>query len=49
MQYMTKFKRDASEPYILITPSTPLADLQQFLKDNIFALGSSVACVTCTG
>jgi len=37
-QYMTKFQRGASQPYSLITPSTPLADLEQFLQNNIFAL-----------
>lgn len=36
---MTKFKRRASQPYSLITPSTPLEELEEFLKDNIFALG----------
>lgn len=36
---MTKFKRQAGEPYTLITPLSPLADLEQFLKNNIFALG----------
>ncbi|KAG7446803.1 uncharacterized protein BT62DRAFT_931369 [Guyanagaster necrorhizus] len=37
-QYMTKFKRNTTEPYTLITPATPLAELQAFLQDNIFAL-----------
>jgi hypothetical protein len=36
---MTKFNRRASEPYTLITPLTPLAELAEFLQDNIFALG----------
>src|ERR1700675_4594915 len=40
-KYMTKFKRTASEPYTLITPSSPLADLEEFLKHNIFALGTT--------
>lgn len=40
IDYMTKFKRAASEPYTLITPLSPLADLEEFLKFNIFALGS---------
>jgi len=35
---MTKFNRRASEPYTLITPLTPLAELADFLEDNIFAL-----------
>jgi len=37
---MTKFKRVPDSPYTLITPMSPLADLEQFLKDNIFALGA---------
>ncbi|KAI9063543.1 hypothetical protein FKP32DRAFT_1592231 [Trametes sanguinea] len=37
-QYMTKFKRTASTPYTIITPSTPLAELEEFLKHNIFAI-----------
>ncbi|KAI0777769.1 hypothetical protein BD413DRAFT_188339 [Trametes elegans] len=37
-QYMTKFKRTAATPYTIITPSTPLAELEQFLKRNIFAI-----------
>ncbi|KAL0565920.1 hypothetical protein V5O48_016102 [Marasmius crinis-equi] len=38
-QYMTKFKRSVgTHPYTLITPLTELKDLEQFLKDNIFAL-----------
>ena len=39
--YMTKFKRSRTQPYTLITPSTPLADLEQFLQDKLFALGTS--------
>jgi hypothetical protein len=41
---MTKFKRTASEPYTLITPLSSLADLEEFLKHNIFALGLFSAC-----
>jgi len=37
-QYMIKFKREVSQPYTLITPATPLADLELFLQNNIFAL-----------
>ncbi|KAI8986890.1 hypothetical protein BD414DRAFT_487388 [Trametes punicea] len=37
-QYMTKFKRTASTPYTIITPSTPLAELEDFLKRNEFAI-----------
>ncbi|KAL0958383.1 hypothetical protein HGRIS_000525 [Hohenbuehelia grisea] len=39
VKYMTRFKRDAeSAPYTLITPLSPLAELEGFLQDNIFAL-----------
>ncbi|KZT10324.1 uncharacterized protein LAESUDRAFT_755829 [Laetiporus sulphureus 93-53] len=38
IRYMTKFNRSSSYPYTLITPSTPLADLEGFLRQNIFAL-----------
>ncbi|KAF8962297.1 hypothetical protein BDZ97DRAFT_1825497 [Flammula alnicola] len=37
-QYMTKFKRTSSEPYTTITPLSPLSELEEFLKTNIFAL-----------
>jgi hypothetical protein len=40
---MTKFKRSSSNPYTVITPLTPLEDLEEFLKDNIFAIGTSTA------
>ncbi|KAL0069662.1 hypothetical protein AAF712_003320 [Marasmius tenuissimus] len=36
---MTKFKRSiGTNPYTLITPLTELKELEEFLKDNIFAL-----------
>jgi hypothetical protein len=38
-QYMSKFIRNESHPYTIITPDTPLAELAEFLNDNIFALG----------
>ncbi|KAJ7207118.1 hypothetical protein GGX14DRAFT_456280 [Mycena pura] len=38
INYMTKFKRTSAQPYTLITPWTPLVDLEEFLKDNIFAI-----------
>ncbi|KAJ7695482.1 hypothetical protein B0H17DRAFT_1055999 [Mycena rosella] len=38
VNYVTKFKRTASEPYTLITPLTPLTELEAFLKQNIFAI-----------
>ncbi|KAG9311777.1 hypothetical protein JVU11DRAFT_8023 [Chiua virens] len=37
-KYMTKFQRHESYPYTTITPDTPLAELAEFLRDNIFAL-----------
>jgi hypothetical protein len=38
---MTRFKRDATaSPYMTITPDTPLAELERFLDENIFALGA---------
>ncbi|KAF8548261.1 hypothetical protein OG21DRAFT_788851 [Imleria badia] len=37
-QYMSKFIRNESHPYTIITPDTPLAELAEFLNDNIFAL-----------
>lgn len=38
--YMTKFKRDSSQKYTLITSDTSLHELEDFLKNNDFALGS---------
>ena len=35
---MQKFKRTAATPYTIITPSTPLAELEAFLSRNIFAI-----------
>ncbi|EJD05493.1 uncharacterized protein FOMMEDRAFT_103564 [Fomitiporia mediterranea MF3/22] len=37
-QYMTKFSRGPSQIYTLITPDTPLHELEDFLKNNLFAL-----------
>jgi len=37
-QYMVKFERRASQPYSVITPDTPLSELESFLQKNIFAL-----------
>ncbi|KAF5318666.1 hypothetical protein D9619_010761 [Psilocybe cf. subviscida] len=37
-QYMTKFKRTSSEPYTIISPLSPLAELEEFLSKNLFAL-----------
>ncbi|KZT28120.1 hypothetical protein NEOLEDRAFT_1130096 [Neolentinus lepideus HHB14362 ss-1] len=38
IKYTTKFDRTASHPYTLITPATPLSELEEFLKHNIFAI-----------
>ncbi|KAJ7096755.1 hypothetical protein B0H15DRAFT_826365 [Mycena belliarum] len=38
LNYMTKFKRTASQPYTLITPATALSELEGFLQHNIFAI-----------
>ena len=35
---MNKFKRTAATPYTVITPATPLAELEDFLRGNIFAI-----------
>ena len=40
VKYITKFERSRDQAYTVITPSTPLAELEEFLKQNIFALGS---------
>lgn len=41
-KYMTKFKRSVeTNPYTVITPATELDELEVFLQDNIFALGTS--------
>jgi hypothetical protein len=38
---MTKFNRSPrTNPYTTITPDTPLAELESFLKDNVFALST---------
>ena len=37
---MIKFNRIPSEPYTIITPLSPLSELENFLKTNIFALGT---------
>ena len=40
-KYTIKFRREPSQPYVVITPWTPLAELEQFLQDKLFALGVS--------
>lgn len=39
---MTKFKRNPSEPYTLISPMSSLVDLEMFLETNLFALGKDI-------
>ncbi|KAF8308212.1 hypothetical protein DL93DRAFT_2064209 [Clavulina sp. PMI_390] len=38
LSYMIKFKRAKGTDYTLITPTSPLLELEHFLNDNIFAL-----------
>jgi hypothetical protein len=38
-EFTIKFKRNPLHPYTIITPLTPLDELEAFLGDNIFALG----------
>lgn len=45
MKHMTKFHRSPSQTYTLITPDTPLEDLEDFLKKHIFALGKLVPLI----
>jgi len=43
-KYMIRFDRSASaDPYTVITPVTPLAELEGFLSNNIFALVTDVS------
>ncbi|KAF7289896.1 CBS domain-containing protein [Mycena indigotica] len=37
-KYMTRFTRTSEQPYTVITPLTPLNELETFLKHNIFAI-----------
>ena len=39
--YMIKFQRSPSTPYTVVTPLTPLGDLEAFLAHNIFAISMS--------
>lgn len=45
---MSKFIRNESHPYTVITPDTPLAELAEFLHDNIFALGEPPLIISTT-
>ena len=38
---MTKFQRNSTHKYKVITPDTPLDELEVFLTDNLFAIGES--------
>jgi len=44
---MNKFDRSAKREYTVITPLSPLEDLETFLKNNLFALGTPVLCISC--
>jgi hypothetical protein len=41
--YMTKFERGTSAPYTVITPETPLEELEEFLHTTDFAIGKFVS------
>ena len=43
---MNKFDRSAKREYTVITPLSPLEDLEAFLENNLFALGVSVLFVS---
>lgn len=38
LSHTTQFKRGKAQPYTVITPWTPLAELEAFLKENDFAI-----------
>lgn len=42
---MNKFDRSAKREYTVITPFSPLEDLEVFLENNLFALGESLHCI----
>ena len=42
---MNKFDRSAKREYTVITPFSPLEDLEAFLENNLFALGESLHCI----
>jgi hypothetical protein len=43
---MNKFDRSAKREYTVITPFSPLENLEAFLENNLFALGASLYCVS---
>ncbi|EPS97458.1 hypothetical protein FOMPIDRAFT_1025059 [Fomitopsis schrenkii] len=38
IQHISKFNRTSSHPYTIITPSTSLPELEEFLGHNVFAI-----------
>jgi len=44
---MAKFDRSAKREYTVMTPFSPLEDLEAFLENNLFALGASMRCASC--
>ncbi|KZT70491.1 hypothetical protein DAEQUDRAFT_810657 [Daedalea quercina L-15889] len=38
IRHLMKFNRSSSHPYTIITPSTPLPELEDFLGHNVFAI-----------
>ena len=43
---MNKFDRSAKREYTVITPFSPLEDLEAFLENNLFALGAPLHCIS---
>ena len=41
IKHINKFNRTSSHPYTIITPSTSLPELEEFLRHNVFAIGAS--------
>lgn len=42
---MSPYERIPSRPYVLITPDTPLDELEDFLKKNKFVIGTVIVPV----
>ena len=47
-KYMSRFKRTAATPYTIITPSTPLAELEAFLAEVELAIHLQPALANAT-
>ena len=47
LKYIVKFKRNPNYGYKLITPWTPLSELEDFLNTNSFALGVYLLVMKC--